>query len=144
MKNKIRQKRINVLGVMAIGFLISGTAFGEAFIVRDGKPCADIVIADKPARAVKIAAAELQDIIFRISGARLEITNAPGKDIAHIYVGKSPSTDGLKITDETLASDGFRMVSGDSYLVLLGHDFDYTPREPWAHDQHPGREGKGI
>jgi len=138
MKNKMRW--INSLGVMAVSCLISGTVFGEAFIVREGKPCADIVIAEKPARAVKIAAAELQDIIFRISGARIEITNAPGKDIAHVYVGKSPSTDGLKITGENLASDGFRMVSGENYLALLGHDFDFAPREPWAHDNTPAEK----
>jgi hypothetical protein len=45
-------------------------------------------------------------------------------------VGRSADTDKLKITDEGLKSGAFRMVSGKNYLVLLGHDSDFTPKEP--------------
>ena len=72
-------------------FMLSGCAWlhlGETCLVKDGKPCADIVITDKPPRMVKLAAAELQAYIEKISGAKLAITNAPGSDVpAHIYVG---------------------------------------------------------
>ena len=106
--------------------------FGEAYLVKDGKPGADIVIADAPPRMVKLAAAELQTYIEKISGAKLAITNAPGPDTpAHIYVGRSAETDKLKISDEGLKHGAFKMVSGKNWLVLLGHDSDYTPPMPF-------------
>jgi hypothetical protein len=109
------------------------SARGAAHIVQDGKPCADIVIAEQPPRTVKLAAGELQGLIERISGARLPIATAPGGEFpAHIYLGRSAHTDRLKVTDEGLTGDGFRMVSGDNWLVLLGPDAEYAPVGPWA------------
>ena len=123
---------LSILGSIAL--LSAGSVRGEEYLVKDGKPCADIVISDKPARAVKLASAELQTYIEKISGAKLAITNTPGADMpAHIYVGRSAETDKLKISDEGLKGGAFRMVSGKDYLVLLGHDKDfilpqYAPR----------------
>ena len=103
---------------------------GEPCLVKDGKPGADIVIADKPLRAVKLAAVELQTYIEKISGALLPITITPGTNVgAHIYVGRSAHTDKLNITDDGLQGGAFRMVSGKDYLVLLGHDKDFTPNQ---------------
>jgi len=48
------------------GCLFANPVFGEAFIVKDGKPLADIVIADNPARMTKLAALELQTYIEKI------------------------------------------------------------------------------
>ena len=114
-----------IMGSVAI--LFTGSVCGEAYLVKDGKPGADIVIADKPARAVKLAAAELQTYIEKISGAKLAIATAPGTNVsAHIYVGRSVHTDKFNITDEGLKWGAFRMVSGKDWLVLLGHDKDFT------------------
>jgi len=78
-------------------------AFGEAFIVKDGRPGAEIIISGKPERMAKLAAEELQTYVEKITGARLAITNEASKDIpVKIYVGKSKHTDQLKITDEGL------------------------------------------
>ena len=116
--------------------MFASPVFGEALIVKDGKPHADIVIADNPARMTKLAALELQTYIEKISGANLPIVTTPDKNIpVHIYVGRSPSTDGLKITDEGLKYGAFKMVSGNppqadsqaGWLVLLGHDKDFIP-----------------
>ena len=130
------------------GFVISALIFsgcslfnlGKTKLVDDGKPCADIVIAEKPPRMVKLAAEELQAYIEKISGAKLAITNAPGSDVpAHIYVGRSAETDKLKISDEGLKHGAFKMVSGENWLVLLGHDSDYTPPMPfYDHNKHCG------
>ncbi len=127
-----------VIGIC--GWLAARPAFGEPYLVKDGKPYADIVIADKPPRMVKLAAAELQTYIEKISGAKLAITNAPGSDApAHIYVGRSVETDKLKISDEGLKHGAFKMVSGENWLVLLGHDSDYTPPMPfYDYDKHCG------
>ena len=102
---------LSILGSIAL--LSAGSVRGEAYLVKDGKPCADIVISDKPARAVKLASTELQTYLEKISGAKLAITNTPGADVpAHIYVGRSAETDKLKITDEGLKGGAFRMLSG--------------------------------
>jgi len=119
------------LGIAGITF--SQTVSGEAFIVRDGKPMAEIIVADKPARMAKLAASELQTNLEKISGAKLTITNLPGKDVPiKIYVGKSKYTDELKLSTEGLAHGAFRMISGDGWLALLGPDKDYVPIEPWG------------
>ncbi len=122
------------------GWLAARPAFGEPYLVKDGKPYADIVIADKPPRMVKLAATELQTYIEKISGAKLAITIAPGSDApAHIYVGRSAETDKLKITDEGLKHGAFKMVSGENWLALLGHDSDYTPPMPfYDYNKHCG------
>lgn len=92
-------------------------------------------MAEQPARMAKLGASELQEYILKISGAKLPITTEPSKDIpVQVYVGKSTHTDRLKVTDEGLKYGAFRMVSGKNWLILLGHDSDFTPREPWGHD----------
>ena len=59
--------------------------FSKPYLVEDGKPCADIVISEKPSRAAKLAAWELRTYIEKISGAKLAISNTPGPDVpAHI------------------------------------------------------------
>ena len=107
------------------GCVYSVSARGEAFIVKDGQPQAEIVIADQPAHMAKMAAEELQTTVEKITGARLPITNAPGPAVpVQVYVGRSTYTDQLKISDEGLKSGAFKMVSGKNWLALLGHDQD--------------------
>ncbi len=126
------QPKIKCLcGVLLSVCMLSGCVgldlFGGPSLVKDRQPCADIVISEKPPRAVKLAAAELQTYIAKISGAKLPIATAPGTNVStHIYVGRSEYTDKLKISDEGLKGGAFRMLSGKDYLVLLGHDKDFT------------------
>ncbi|MFC1454239.1 DUF4838 domain-containing protein, partial [Verrucomicrobiota bacterium] len=106
---------------------------GKEYIVREGRPKAEIIISRHPPRMVKLAAVELQAYVEKITGARLPITQTPGTALpVKIYVGRSAHTDQLKITDEGLNYGAFRMVSGDNQLVLLGRDKDFVPIEPWA------------
>ena len=123
-------------GLILLVLAFSGCAlfnFGGTKLVDEGKPCADIVISEKPPRMVKLAAEELQTYIEKISGAKLAITNAPGDDVpTHIYVGRSTYTDKLNITDEGLKYDAFKIVSGNNWLALVGHDSDFTPKQPYS------------
>ncbi len=140
----MRHEKVQCLiGFVLLALTFSGCAifnFAGTKLVDDGNPCADIVIADKPPRMVKLAAEELQAYIEKISGAKLKITNAPGSDVpAHIYVGRSAETDKLKITDEGLKHGAFTMVSGENWLALVGHDNDYTPPRYW----HGGGDFRG-
>ncbi len=138
----MRKSRLSCLGgavffVSAIcGGLLATPCFGETKLVDNGHAQADIVISDKPTRAVKLASTELQAYLEKISGAKLEIVTAPGATVpTHIYVGRSEYTDKLKITDEGLKYGAFRMVSGKDYLVLLGHDKDFTLPQYTARSQ---------
>ena len=54
----LRHALMLMMGSVAI--LSAGSVCGEAYLVKDGKPRANIVISDKPTRAVKLASAELQ------------------------------------------------------------------------------------
>ncbi|MBM4048682.1 MAG: DUF4838 domain-containing protein, partial [Planctomycetes bacterium] len=129
-----------VLLVLSIaGDIFPNLAFGEGFLVKDGQPQAEIVIADQPARMAKLAASELQAYLVKISGARLPITTAPSKDVpVQVYVGRSAHTDRLKVSDEGLAYGAFRMASGKNWLALLGRDRDFEPREPWGRSHADG------
>lgn len=99
-------------------------AFGaETYIVRDGRPMAEIVTSKAPLPMVSLAANELRKYIEKISGAKLIIKNEATQDeTVKIYVGKSDYTDGLGITDEGLDHGAFKIISGKNHLILFGKD----------------------
>ena len=132
----------SALVLLALAYILFlAPAPGDEYIIRDGQSQAEIIIATNPPRMVKLAAEELRGHIKKISGAELAITNKPsGKYPVSVYVGKSAYTDKLGVMarpGSPQAGDGlqygaFRMKSGPDYLILLGHDFDFAPREPCA------------
>ena len=71
----LTQKPTFVLTLTAC--LLSLPAFGEALVVKDGAPNAEIVIAENPPRMTRVAAGELQTHIEKMSGARLGIVSRP-------------------------------------------------------------------
>ena len=112
-------------------------------LVKDGKPCAEIIIAEKPQRTVRLAAQDLQNYIEKISGAKLRIVTEPsGNGVVEIFVGKSSHTEKLNITAEGLKDGAFRIVSGVDWLVLIGDDTEFTPTEPWAQGNQDIASGK--
>ncbi len=120
------------LGIVALcAWGLSYPAFAQAFLVKDGLPQAEIVIAEHPPRMAKLAASELQQHLLEMTGAKLPITTKPSSRVqVQVYVGRSAYTDRLKVSDDGLEHGAFRMASGENWLVLLGRDRDYTPREP--------------
>ncbi|MCA1808539.1 MAG: DUF4838 domain-containing protein [Lentisphaerae bacterium] len=124
--------RILVILCAAWAACASGVA-AETWIVQDGQARAQIVTAAEPPRLVKLAAEELRDYLRKITGAELPIMHDRSTEYpVAIYIGQSAGTDALGITDEGLKYGAYRIVSGPDYLVLLGHDADFTPSEPWA------------
>jgi len=118
---------------LTLGTVLSLTAFGESVIVKEGRPCAEIVISDQPPRMVKLAAEELQTYVEKMSGAVLRVTSTPSEDVpVQIYVGKSPYIERLNVTDDGLKHGAFRMVSGPDWLALVGDDRDFIPPKPYA------------
>ena len=71
----------------------------DAFLVRSGKPNAEIVIAENPPRTTRLAAQELQTYLRKISKAQLRIVTDPsGKVPVTVYVGRSAHTDRLGVS----------------------------------------------
>ena len=105
----------------------------EPWIVENGKPGAEIVIAADPTRSARLGATELQTYIEKISGARLQIVNEPTKESAtSIFVGMSEAALQAGVNADGLPRDAYRIVSGSNWLALVGNDLDFQPREPWA------------
>ena len=122
-----------LLACVAPAMLSANALDAAPFIVEDGQPNAEIVVAEDPPRMASLAARELRDYLAKITGAELPIVTEPSD--AHpvaIYVGRSAFADELGVTDEGLRYGAYRMVSGPDWLALVGRDFDFEPREPWA------------
>ena len=118
------------------------TASGS-WLVENGQPRADVVIANEPTRTQRLAARELQTYVEKISGARLNITSKPDADVPlHVFVGESAHTRKLGITAGQLKFGAYRITSGDDWLVLIGDDSDFTPIEPWPRGYADIRDGK--
>ncbi len=123
--------------------LLAPLQAADMFIVEDGQPRAEIVIAAQPQRAVRLAAHDLQTYVKKLSGAHLPIVTTPGEQAVKIFVGQSEHTDRLQVTAAGLQDGAYRMASGDNWLVLIGNDKDYTPIEPWARSSSErGEHGK--
>ena len=119
---------LTILAALLLAPLASLHA-AETLLIENGQPRAQIVIAaENRPRMVTLAALELQHHIQTMSGARLPIVTSPDASLpVKIYVGRSPATDKLGVTDKDLKYGAFRMVSGPDWLVLLGNDFDFSP-----------------
>lgn len=119
-----------LVGWVATESMSSAAARADAFtLVENGRPAATIVVAASPSENAKVAAAELQRYVERISGARLPIA-ADSENVAGrlIVVGKSRLTDripGLRIPDGltgALKEEGFVLRTVGDRLVAAGND----------------------
>ena len=122
------------MAVVCIFVLSIAQAKAEnAFLVQEGKARAEIILRESPPRSTRLAAAELQTYIAKISAARLPIRTEPSADVPiQIYVGESAHAEKLGVTAEGLKHGAYRIASGQNWLALLGNDADFTPTEPWA------------
>lgn len=115
----------------------------NTFLVENGQPRAEIVIAEKPQRSVRIAAQDLQTYLEKIGGAKLPIVTEPsGVGMTKLFVGKSSHTDKLHIAADGLKNGAYRIVSGTDWIVFIGDDSDFTPIEPWAKNNSEVASGK--
>jgi Domain of unknown function (DUF4838) len=124
--------RKHILTLLAALIVSASMAHAAVDLVVDGKPRAQIVIAEKPARMARYAAGELQTYVEKLSGACLPIATRPSRSLANIFVGVSPHTEELGLKTEGLKYGAYRKASGKNWLALLGADKDYKPIEPWG------------
>lgn len=100
-------------------------------ITENGEARAQIVIAAEAPRMVPLAAQELQTYVQKITGAELPIVSDLRDDLpTKLYVGESSFTKALGLSTDDLDYGAFRLVAGPDYLVLLGRDVDFEPKEP--------------
>jgi hypothetical protein len=76
----MKQLRI-VTAVCAFSLSMAQVKAEDRFLVDEGKAYAEIIISESPARSTRLAAAELQTYVAKISGARLPIRAEPSTDV---------------------------------------------------------------
>jgi tetratricopeptide (TPR) repeat protein len=132
--------RFAVLAIVLIPFIPVSAA---PLLVENGEARAEIVIAETPKRSARLAAADLQLYLKKISGARLPIVFHPSPEVpVRIFVGESSHAAELGVTPEGLAAGAYRMISGEKWLALIGDDTDFVPVEPWARNNSDRVSGK--
>jgi Domain of unknown function (DUF4838) len=115
-------------------FAITDSAVFSAglVLVENGRPTAEIVVAETRPRMTTIAAVELRHFIEKMSGARLPVVTTPSVGRLKIHVGESEATKRLGVTSEGLRDGAYRIVTGADWLVLLGPDKDFdVAKFPW-------------
>ena len=114
--------------VLTVFFQI--TSGFTAVLVEQGKPNAVIIVSSDAPDSVQRAYTELQSYVEKVSGAKLPIQKEPipqGKPGVNIFLGESSFTKALGLNLDGLKSDGFKIVSRDNYLAILGRDYRGTP-----------------
>ena len=95
----ITMKQLRIIVVCAFSLSIAQVKAEDQFPVHDGKANAEIIISESPARSTRLAAAELQTYVGKISGARLPI-RAEEEDgtlfIIHDHQGYTPNLSGKR------------------------------------------------
>lgn len=106
-------------------------------LVENGRPRAEIVIAERSTRMTKLAVKELQEYVAKMSGATLPVVTERSAEKTAIFVGMSKFTEELGLSTKELKHGAFRIASGKDWLALLGPDKDFVPIEPWGRDRSP-------
>lgn len=92
------------------------------YLVKAGKPAAVIVLGPDAPKMVALAANLFQKYIRDMTGATLPIQQAPSQKQFNVFLGQSESTRALGISSAGTRDGGFKIISGDDFLVLLGDD----------------------
>ncbi len=116
---KMKKILLSVLGVFALA--CAGTAVD---LVKDGKPVAEIVIAESAEPSVRTAANELQRNLEKMSGAKLAIVTKVSPDVKNqVYVGESDYTRKLGVKLDDVKYDGFKIVADKNHVIIAGKEF---------------------
>jgi len=93
------------------------------YLVQDGVALADIIVALDAPNMTQLGAEYFQKYIYNITNVTLPLSNTTNISYDfHVYIGESAYTDALGINSTGCVNSGFKIVSGENYLVLLGDD----------------------
>jgi len=104
-------------------------AAADTFLVEDGQPRAEIVIAEKPTRMARVATHEFRQQIEKISGAKLPIVTQPSGNAVKVFIGASAHS---PLKAEGLKDGAYHIASGADWLAMIGDDADFEPVGPFA------------
>ena len=123
-----------MLGVVCgLSLAVTQAKSVEPLIVDQGKSNAEIILSESPPRSTRLAAAELQTYLAKITGAIIPIATVPSEHVSvQIYIGESRFAAQQGITVDGLECGAYRIVSGKNWLALIGDDDDFSPIAPWA------------
>lgn len=124
--------KICLFPLFSLFCLIPRQVAAEPFLIENRQPQARIILGKDALRTARLAAAELQSTLEKISGVQLPVGTETGEEKISIYIGESEHTRKLGITAEGLSHGAYRIVSGEDWLALLGSDTEFEPREPWG------------
>lgn len=116
------------MALLAAGVLLAFPARSEIILVREGRSQYEIVIPEKPVRAVTVAAAELRDFVAKSTGVELQIVRTPTSDMHHIFLGANPFSAAEGVTPDDLAPEGFHLKTVGRNLHIVGRDNNRDPR----------------
>lgn len=106
--------------------LLALPGWSQQNLIENGVGRAEIVVAESAARATEVAAELLQEHLAAMTDVTLPIVQAPtGEQPLVIYVGPSAFTRELGIASKDLEHGAYRMVSGDTWLALVGRDIPF-------------------
>lgn len=104
-------------------------AHADLELVREGRPLAEIVVGDQPSPAAEGAAAELQSLLKRISGAELPIVARPaGEGRVAVIIGQAaaqafaPEVRVPSGLSSDFSDEGYVVATGPGRLVLAGNE----------------------
>lgn len=112
-------------------FLLQGCNHRSFPVAENGEPQAAIVVGEKPVKAAKFAAAELQHVIKMVTGATLPIVATRPEDGCAFYVGCDAGGDAA-VRGKPFEKEEYLVAFRGRDCYLCGHDaadysrFDYT------------------
>lgn len=106
--------------------LFFSTTLSATPIVNDGNPTAEIIIPKDAGPIVETAATEFQNIIAKMSGAKLEIVNEPtGKVTGKVWFGENKMTKELGLDLKDVKYDGYKIIVKGDNVIAAGVDKEW-------------------
>lgn len=112
----------------------------ELVLVKDGKPNATIIISTNQRQAAKLAVAEFQNYVKKITDCSLPIANDT-EDIKgiRVLIGESKASQTLGFDNHSFDPEESLVRSGNDYLLIIGKDEDtYGPVSYRENGTYPG------
>ena len=117
--------RLTLFPSLLLTFCFSGP-LSAAPLVKDGKATAEIVIPKDANPIVKAAATEFQDIIAKMSGAKLEIVSElTGKVKTKVWFGENELTKKLGLDLKEVKYDGYKIIVKGDDVIAAGVDVEW-------------------
>ena len=114
----------HMMACLAATALLSHKTFASSFAVAEnGEPRAAIVIGEKPVKAARLAAAELQHVVKLITGAELPIVAARPTAGSAFYVGCAAGGDAA-VRGQPFEKEEYLVAFRGNDCYLCGHDAD--------------------